>query len=118
MPSATAHPHEAPGTGLSPSDAAYLYVLPFDSLRTSPLVASDTMVRVLGAAGAVAAMVMVSTFGALDGTILVNPRCSLPWPPKGCSLGPSPGCTPGFGTPHVAIIVFALLSRSSAFRYT
>jgi basic amino acid/polyamine antiporter, APA family len=94
------------------ANAAYLYVLPFDSLRTSTLVASDTMVRVLGAtgAGAVAAMVMVSTFGALNGTILVNPRVFYAMATEGLLFSPLARVHPRFGTPHVAITVFAILS--------
>ena len=94
------------------ANAAYLYVLPFDSLRTSPLVASDTMVRVLGAAGAgaVAAMVMVSTFGALNGTILVNPRVFYAMAAEGLLFRPLARVHPRFGTPHVAITVFAVLA--------
>lgn len=94
------------------ANAAYLYVLPFDSLRTSTLVASDTMVRVLGAAGAgaVAAVVMVSTFGALNGTILVNPRVFYAMATEGLLFSPLARVHPRFGTPHVAIIVFGVLS--------
>jgi basic amino acid/polyamine antiporter, APA family len=94
------------------ANAAYMYVLPFADLRMSPLVASDTMVRVLGAGGAaaVAAMVMVSTFGALNGTILVNPRVFYAMATDGLLFSPLARVHPQFGTPHVAIIVFALLS--------
>jgi basic amino acid/polyamine antiporter, APA family len=58
------------------ANAAYLYVLPLEALRKSPLVASDTMVRVVGETGAalVAVMVMVSTLGALNGATMSNPR--------------------------------------------
>jgi basic amino acid/polyamine antiporter, APA family len=94
------------------ANAAYLYVLPFDSLRTSPLVASDTMVRVLGSAGsaAVAAMVMVSTFGALNGAVLVNPRVFYAMANEGLLFRPLGRVHPRFGTPHLAITVYALLA--------
>lgn len=94
------------------ANAAYLYVLPFDTLRTSPLVASDTMIRVLGSAGAaaVAVMVMVSTLGALNGTILVNPRVFYAMATEGLLFRPLARVHPRFGTPHVAITVYALLS--------
>lgn len=94
------------------ANAAYLYVLPFDTLRTSPLVASDTMVRVLGSAGAaaVAVMVMVSTIGALNGTVLVNPRVFYAMATEGLLFRPLARVHPRFGTPHVAITVYALLS--------
>jgi basic amino acid/polyamine antiporter, APA family len=94
------------------ANAAYLYVLPFDSLRTSTLVASDTMVRVLGSAGsaAVAAMVMVSTFGALNGGILANPRVFYAMATEGLLFRSLGRVHPRFGTPHMAITVFALLA--------
>jgi APA family basic amino acid/polyamine antiporter len=94
------------------ANAAYLYVLPFDTLRTSPLVASDTMVRVLGAAGAgaVAVMVMVSTLGALNGSILANPREFYAMATEGLLFPPLGRVHPRFGTPHVAITVYALLA--------
>ena len=94
------------------ANAAYLYVLPFDSLRTSTLVASDTMVRILGSAGsaAVAMMVMVSTFGALNGAVLANPRVFYAMANEGLLFRPLGLVHPRFGTPHVAITVFALLS--------
>jgi amino acid transporter len=94
------------------ANAAYLYVLPFDTLRTSPLVASDTMVLVLGAAGAgaVAVMVMVSTLGALNGSILANPRVFYAMATEGLLFPPLGRVHPRFGTPHVAITVYALLA--------
>ena len=94
------------------ANAAYLYVLPFDTLRTSPLVASDSMVRVLGAGGAaaVAVMVMVSTFGALNGSILANPRVFYAMAVEGLLFRPLGRVHPRFGTPHVAITVYTLLA--------
>jgi APA family basic amino acid/polyamine antiporter len=94
------------------ANAAYLYVLPFDTLRTSSLVASDTMVRVLGAGGAaaVAIMVMVSTFGALNGSILVNPRVLYAMAVEGLLFRRLARVHPRFNTPHVAITVYTALA--------
>ena len=94
------------------ANAAYLYVLPFDTLRTSPLVASDSMVRVVGAGGAaaVAVMVMVSTFGALNGSILANPRVFYAMAVEGLLFRPLGRVHPRFGTPHVAITAYTLLA--------
>jgi basic amino acid/polyamine antiporter, APA family len=94
------------------ANAAYLYVLPFDDLRTSPLVASDTMVRVLGAGGAaaVAAMVLVSTFGALNGTILVNPRVLYAMAIEGLLFRQLGRVHRRFNTPHVAITIYSALA--------
>ena len=94
------------------ANAAYLYVLPFDTLRNSPLVASDTMLRVLGTAGssAVAAMVMVSTFGALNGTLLVNPRVFYAMAADGLLFRPLARVHPRYNTPHVSIAVYTVLA--------
>jgi len=87
------------------ANAAYLYVLPFDALRESPLVASDTMVRVVGAAGAaaVAAMVMVSTFGTLVALTLSNPRIFFAMAEAGLLFAPLARVHPRHRTPHVAV---------------
>lgn len=93
------------------TNAAYLYVLPLDVLRTSPLVAADTAVRVLGAAGAgaVAMMVMVSAFGALNGTVLSMPRVFYAMACDGLLFRPLARVHPRFGTPHVAIAGYTAL---------
>lgn len=102
------------------ANAAYMYVLPFDVLRTSTLVASDTMVRIVGDAGAaaVAAMVMTSTFGAVVGVTLLYPRIFFAMANAGLLFRPLARVHPRFRTPHVAVVaqtvatvVFAL-SRS------
>ncbi|MBX3042723.1 MAG: amino acid permease [Candidatus Kapabacteria bacterium] len=55
---------------------AYLYVLPIDEMAKSKLVAADVADRAVGAwgGGLVAALVMVSTFGTSNGTIMVSAR--------------------------------------------
>jgi APA family basic amino acid/polyamine antiporter len=51
---------------------AYLYVLPIDQLKTSSLVATDALSVVLGTAGGglIALMVLISTFGAVNGNVM------------------------------------------------
>jgi APA family basic amino acid/polyamine antiporter len=101
------------GTGLViavylAANAAYLYVLPFDVLERSPLVASDTMVRVVGSAGAaaVAAMVMISTFGTLSCLGLAIPRIFYAMAGAGLLFAPLARVHPRFRTPHVAVAAY------------
>ena len=57
-------------------NAAYLYVLPLAGVAASTRVAADAMEYALGvgAGGAIAALVIVSALGALNGIILAGPR--------------------------------------------
>ena len=57
-------------------NAAYLRVLPIDVIAASPLVASDVVVRLVGPVGSslIAALVCVSTFGALNAVLMAIPR--------------------------------------------
>ena len=94
------------------ANAAYLYVLPFASLRDSPVVASDTMVRVLGGAGAraVAVVVMISTFGTIVGLALANPRILYAMAGAGLLFAPLARVHPRFRTPHVAVMAHAVVA--------
>ena len=57
-------------------NAAYLTALPVEAVASSRFVAADAMTRAVGPAGAsiVAALVMLSTFGALCGATMAFPR--------------------------------------------
>jgi basic amino acid/polyamine antiporter, APA family len=72
---------------------AYLYVLPIDKVAASPLVASDAIAVALGkTSGAiVAALIVICTFGAINGNIMATARVTyamsgdklfLPWTGK------------------------------------
>ncbi|MBC8144476.1 MAG: amino acid permease [bacterium] len=57
------------------TNLAYIYVLPIDAMAGSKLVASDVADRIVAGGGAlIAAAVMVSTFGTVNGTILASAR--------------------------------------------
>lgn len=55
---------------------AYLYVLPVEKVATSSLVATDAMVVAMGNTGAaiVAAMIVICTFGAINGNVMATTR--------------------------------------------
>ncbi|MDF2771526.1 MAG: putative permease, partial [Geminicoccaceae bacterium] len=94
------------------ANASYLYVLPYATLRASPLVASDAMVRVVGEVGAaaVAAAVMVSTFGTVNALVLTQPRMLYAMADAGLFFRPLARVHTRFATPHVAIVAYAVVA--------
>ena len=92
-------------------NAAYLYVLPLSQMAGSSLVAADAATRIFGAPGAavVAALVMVSTFGALNGTLMTGPRIFYAMADDGLFFRPIAAVHPRFKTPYAAIVLTALL---------
>ena len=93
-------------------NAAYLQVLSVHGMAASPLVAAEVAVRLVGPAGdaAIAALVCVSTFGTLNGGLLVFPRVLFAMADDGLFIRKVAAVHPRFGTPHVAIVVSAVLS--------
>ena len=67
---------------------AYLYMLPVDQMAASSLVATDALTPVTGAAGAglVALLVMLSTFGCVNGNILACARVTFGMAQEGAFL--------------------------------
>jgi basic amino acid/polyamine antiporter, APA family len=55
---------------------AYLYAMPVEAMAHSPLVASDAMAVALGrsAAGIIAAMIVISTLGSINGNVISTVR--------------------------------------------
>lgn len=102
------------------ANAAYLWVLPWTELVASPLVASATMVRVVGASGAslVSAMVMVSTFGATAGLVLVYPRLFFAMAREGLLFASLGRVHPRYETPHVAVVAFGVVSAAATWSST
>ena len=93
-------------------NAAYLYVLPYATMRASPLVASAMAIRVVGPVGAslVAGAVMVSTFGTLNALVLTGPRVFYAMASDGLLFAQLARVHPRFSTPHVAIAVYAIVA--------
>jgi amino acid transporter len=94
------------------ANAAYLYVLPYGTLRTSRHVATDVMVRAIGDAGAsaVAAMVMVSTFGTIVAVTLAMPRIYYAMARDGLFFAALGRVHPRFHTPHVAVVAYGAVA--------
>jgi amino acid transporter len=92
-------------------NAAYLYVLPVPEMVASPLVAADAARTFLGAGGAsvVAAMVMVSAFGALNGATMTGPRIFFAMAEDRMFFRPVAAVHRSWGTPWGAILLAAAL---------
>jgi APA family basic amino acid/polyamine antiporter len=91
-------------------NAIYLKVLPLDAVRASSRVAADAADVLLGGGGAnlMAALVMISTFGAVNGIILVGPRVYYQMAHDGTLFRWIGAVHPAFGTPHRAIAMQAV----------
>lgn len=92
-------------------NAAYLFVLTVDDMSGRPLVAADAARRIFGEAGAavVAAMVMMSAFGALNGATMTGPRIFFAMADDGLFFRPIARVHPTYRTPWAAIALAAAL---------
>ena len=86
-------------------NAAYLYVLPLAGVAASTRVAADAMEYALGvgAGGAIAALVIVSALGALNGIILAGPRVYYAMAQDGLAFRWMGAVHPQRRTPYLAI---------------
>ncbi|HEV8581396.1 MAG TPA: amino acid permease [Thermoanaerobaculia bacterium] len=93
-------------------NAVYLRVLPLEAARASTRVAADAADALLGGGGAslMAALVMVSTFGAVNGVILAGPRVYYSMAEDGLLFRWLGATHPRFQTPHRAVTLQALLA--------
>ena len=93
-------------------NVAYQYVLPFDRLAGSTVVASDAMAVVLGSRAGhfVAAAVMLSTLGALNAAVLAFPRMGYALAKDGLFFRGLERVHPRFQTPAAAIVIQGLLA--------
>ena len=90
-------------------NAAYLHVLSADAVAASTRVAADAMEAVAGpgAAQLVAALVMLSALGAMNGVILAGPRVYQAMAADGLLFRWAAALHPRYGTPHRAIALQA-----------
>lgn len=93
------------------ANVAYLYVSPVDSVARSPLVAADTMYALFGRIGVVlvSIFVMISSFSSLNGSMLASPRIFFAMADDGLFFKSIARVHPRFKTPHVAIVLAAVL---------
>lgn len=90
------------------ANAAFYYVLPMNDLAGSPMVAASAAERVFGSAGRffVAALVMLSTFGSLNGSLLSTPRVFYAMARDGLFFRAIGEVHPRYQTPHLSILLY------------
>jgi APA family basic amino acid/polyamine antiporter len=93
-------------------NAVYLRVLPLEAVRSSTRVAADAADVLFGGGGAsfMAALVMISTFGAVNGIILAGPRVYYSMAQDGLLFKWMGTVHPRFDTPHISIVAQAVVA--------
>lgn len=93
-------------------NVAFLYVLPIDEMSKSPLVAATAAEKIFGVNGAsiISIAVIISTFGALNGSILATARVQFAMARDKMFFSPLGKIHPKFGTPHVSLVVQGIWS--------
>jgi amino acid transporter len=103
-------------------NAAYIYLVPLSEMAGSALIASTAAERIpaLGAAGAsiVAAIVMISCFGTLNGSMMTGPRIFFAMADRGLFFRGIARVSPRYQSPSVAIwlattlgVIYVLLNN-------
>jgi len=93
------------------ANLAYLAVMPIEEIRHSKLVAADVAQRVIGTGGVafVATVVMISTFGTLNGSMITGPRVLFAMANDGMLFAPLGRVHPKYQTPSISIVVVTLI---------
>lgn len=88
-------------------NVAYLYVLPIGEMAKSPLVAASAAEKIFGSNGAslISIAVIISTFGALNGSILATARVPYAMARANLFFKDLGKVHPRYGTPHVSLVV-------------
>lgn len=93
------------------ANLAYLAVIPIEEMRHSKLVAADVAQRLIGVGGVafVATVVMISTFGTLNGTMITGPRVLFAMADDGLLFKSLGRVHPRFKTPSTSIMVVTII---------
>ncbi len=88
-------------------NVAYLYIFPISEMQGLPLVASSAAMKIFGTSGAaiIAIAVIVSSFGALNGSILSTARVSYAMARSKMFFHSLGNVHPRFKTPHISLVV-------------
>jgi APA family basic amino acid/polyamine antiporter len=91
---------------------AFLYVLPVDEMKNSDLVARTAAEKIFGLAGGtvISIAVIISAFGALNGSILATARVQFAMARKGMFFESLGRVHPKFATPHISLLVQGIWS--------
>lgn len=91
---------------------AFLYVLPIDEMKNSDLVARTAAEKIFGIAGGtvISIAVIISAFGALNGSILATARVQFAMARKGMFFESLGRVHPKFATPHISLLVQGIWS--------
>ncbi len=91
---------------------AYLYILPVSEMANSPLVAATAAEKVFGNIGGnlISLIVIISTFGALNGSILATARVPFAMSKSKLFFDSLGKVHPRFGTPYVSLVVQGIWS--------
>lgn len=91
---------------------AYLYMMPIDEVKNSKLVATDALSRVMGAVGVsvVAALIMISTAGAVNGNVLPCARVTYAMAEDGLFFRSAGKTHTKFHTPYISLWLQAIWS--------
>ena len=94
------------------TNIAFLHVLGPEGVQQYEAVGSETVRRLLGSwgAGALAVLVVVSTFGTTNGAILTGPRVTQAMAADGLLWKPLARLEPARGTPNLALWLQGVLS--------
>lgn len=94
------------------ANLAYLAVMPIEEMRHSKLIAADVAQRVVGVGGVafVATVVMISTFGTLNGTMITGPRVMFAMAEDKMLFRPLARVHPRFRTPSTAIALVTAIA--------